>query len=792
MADATLRIDADTRPAERALGGLQKSLSALATGAVTAAFVKFADQATELSNRLNQVSQSTEQTGILFSRLVGVANASRTPLTTTGDLFFRIARSAEALGISQNQALQATETVAKAISASGISAQEASGPLLQLGQALQSGRLQGDELRSILEGLPPVAKALADSLGVPIGELKRLGSEGKLSSQAVIQAILAARDTIERDFGKTTSTIAGQFTVLTNNFTVFVDRLNKSSGATTAIGRAFNYVISVINFLGDNIEAIITIIEILGTIFLAGKIIQGIKLAAGLIVKLGNQIKSVGYIFTDFAAGAAGVFKNIVAFWRSAATTLQRHADEFGSGFTYVWKAIYVYFGTVIKSIGSFFLNLAGPIAIATGYITGFFDRAIEGANTLLGKLPLIGRFFQKQAEATGQIYSQADVRRIDNAVEAMNKTTKAAEITSDAQRKFNEDVKKTIASLEQEYYVKLLGQTATEETVAIYKAYTDLVNKAAQEGAKLSAQQIRDVLTGAQRLAQLDAQIASEKKLQEIRMAARGSLETLRGEDPEYAAKVRQVEALLELEDVYQSGILESEAEYYRLRRQIDEQYLLDRYSAEESNQNRIDQLRAISLQKQLQAAGFSADQSKKISTERIEFEKKNDLEKAQWAIDQSANVFTELGKHNKAAFQAAKAFNIANAIMNTYMGATKALATYPPPFNFIGAAAVVAAGLAQVATIRSQQYSGRAVGGPVSGGQSYIVGEAGPEIFQPQGAGRIVPNSQIGGEPVNVTFNINTVDARGMDQLLMERKGMIVGMVRQAINDRGVKAPM
>jgi hypothetical protein len=274
--------------------------------------------------------------------------------------------------------------------------------------------------------------------------------------------------------------------------------------------------------------------------------------------------------------------------------------------------------------------------------------------------------------------------------------------------------------------------------------------------------------------------------------MASRGSLETLRGEDPEYAAKVRQVEALLELEDVYQSGILESEAEYYRLRRQIDEQYLLDRYSAEESNQNRIDQLRAISLQKQLQAAGFSADQSKKISTERIEFEKKNDLEKAQWAIDQSANVFTELGKHNKAAFQAAKAFNIANAIMNTYMGATKALATYPPPFNFIGAAAVVAAGLAQVATIRSQQYSGRAVGGPVSGGQSYIVGEAGPEIFQPQGAGRIVPNSQIGGEPVNVTFNINTVDARGMDQLLMERKGMIVGMVRQAINDRGVKAPM
>ena len=103
----------------------------------------------------------------------------------------------------------------------------------------------------------------------------------------------------------------------------------------------------------------------------------------------------------------------------------------------------------------------------------------------------------------------------------------------------------------------------------------------------------------------------------------------------------------------------------------------------------------------------------------------------------------FELLGRHNKAAFMAAKAFNIANAIMNTYLGATKALATYPPPWNFAAAALVVAAGLAQVASIRSQQFQGREFGGTVNKGQPYVVGEKGKEVFIPNENGFIVNNT-------------------------------------------------
>jgi SLT domain-containing protein len=150
-----------------------------------------------------------------------------------------------------------------------------------------------------------------------------------------------------------------------------------------------------------------------------------------------------------------------------------------------------------------------------------------------------------------------------------------------------------------------------------------------------------------------------------------------------------------------------------------------------------------------------------------------------------------TSLGQSNKKAFEAAKAFNIANAIMNTYMGATKALAMYPPPFNFIAAAAVVAMGMAQVSTIRSQQYSGRALGGPVMGGQPYIVGENGPEMFTPNTTGSITRNSDLmgGGGTTNVNFTIVANDTAGFDQLLNQRKGLITQIIRDAQLDRGVK---
>ena len=180
----------------------------------------------------------------------------------------------------------------------------------------------------------------------------------------------------------------------------------------------------------------------------------------------------------------------------------------------------------------------------------------------------------------------------------------------------------------------------------------------------------------------------------------------------------------------------------------------------------------------------------------QRAEAEKNIETQKNDFIVKNTGDALNALGQINSSAFKAAKAYNIGQAIMSTFTGASKAL-ELPFPFNLAAAAAVIATGLAQVQTIRAQTYSGRALGGQVRGGESYVVGERGPEILS-MGAGQsgnIIPNNriqapnQVSNKVANINFNISTVDARGFDSLLQSRRGQIVTIVNQAMNDRGTR---
>ena len=181
-------------------------------------------------------------------------------------------------------------------------------------------------------------------------------------------------------------------------------------------------------------------------------------------------------------------------------------------------------------------------------------------------------------------------------------------------------------------------------------------------------------------------------------------------------------------------------------------------------------------------QKVEFDAARAKQQIMERVHTE----------TMNQFGQGITALGQYNKTAFKISKAFNIGNAIMNTYAGATKALATYPPPFSYIAAAGQVAFGMAQVAQIRSQSFQGKAVGGAVQAGTPYMVGEQGREMFVPSTNGQIVKNSDVermgsSAGSTNINFTINAIDTRGFSELLNSKRSQIVNMVNQAMNDRG-----
>jgi hypothetical protein len=174
-----------------------------------------------------------------------------------------------------------------------------------------------------------------------------------------------------------------------------------------------------------------------------------------------------------------------------------------------------------------------------------------------------------------------------------------------------------------------------------------------------------------------------------------------------------------------------------------------------------------------------------KSFRMEDLELNKLSDENKKQLAIQTGREALDQLSRHNRTLFQINKALAIKDAIVSTAQGVTKALGM--GPFGIPLALGIGALGAAQVATIAQTQYTGRRAGGPVQKDKPFIVGEQGPELFVPNQAGAIQPNGNTG---VNINFNINTVDARGFNELLVNSRGTIVNMINNAVNEKGKMA--
>jgi len=246
----------------------------------------------------------------------------------------------------------------------------------------------------------------------------------------------------------------------------------------------------------------------------------------------------------------------------------------------------------------------------------------------------------------------------------------------------------------------------------------------------------------------------------------------------PTQKEKQAMAQRLADIEEFKNRGLI-AEEEFQRRKQQI----IFD------SNNKIIDLARERRI-KELQIDGMSRQNAEQLA----DFEKKTQIEKAQFILGSATESFQELGKINKQAFQAYKAFAISQALIDTYASATaafKALAPIPfvgPALGIAAAAAAIAAGMARVNAIRSQSYTGRQGGGPVGAGQTYLVGEAGPELFQtPSGGGNIIPNSQLGGAGVTVNFTVHAIDAQSFQGALVEQEDTIVGIINQAVTNTG-----
>ncbi|AWJ83327.1 hypothetical protein TSH58p_07175 [Azospirillum sp. TSH58] len=225
------------------IGGL------VAGGALTVdRIIRQADAWKQTGNQLALVTQGTAELRGAQDALFATAQKSRQAYGSVVDLYTRGAKAASELGASQDQLRRFAEGAALATSLGGKSAQEQAGAIQQLGQLLNSVRVQAEEYNSVLDGAPRIAQAVADGLeaaGGSVGRLKRLIDDGKVSNREFFAAFLSQVPKIEAEFSKLTPTMAEAGTVFDNALGRLIGRSDESVGATTMMARA------IIDFSAD-------------------------------------------------------------------------------------------------------------------------------------------------------------------------------------------------------------------------------------------------------------------------------------------------------------------------------------------------------------------------------------------------------------------------------------------------------------------------------------------------------------------------------------------------------------
>lgn len=200
------------------------------------AFVDTATKVELLQSRINLYTSTSVESQQIFAQLVQQANRAGTDIDAVANSFQRFAAAGKDAGISNQVILQFTDNLQKMARVSGASSAEASAAIYQLSQAFASGRLQGDEFRSVSEQLPTVLQVLAKQMGVTTGELKQLGSDGEITRDKLL-LLNNATDEISAQFDKLPRSVDQSATALRNNLSVAIAELDQQIGASKFLAK---------------------------------------------------------------------------------------------------------------------------------------------------------------------------------------------------------------------------------------------------------------------------------------------------------------------------------------------------------------------------------------------------------------------------------------------------------------------------------------------------------------------------------------------------------------------------
>lgn len=294
--------------------------------------IRAGDAYATLQARIRTFTDTAGDAVEVESQLFSMARNSRAAVMDLTTLYVRLAPAMKDVGRTQADALKVTELTSKALAVQGADIREQAASTVQLSQALASGRLRGDELRSLMEAAPQLMRFIAQGMNVPFSALRKMGEEGKLTTDKIVAGLLTMEGSINAAFATAPKTAAQGWQVLQDQIMRTVGSISQATGLQQGVfdfldklaTRSDDFRIKVLadpsqldalketaNFLGDAV----------GLIGQAGSVAvthfdDMVKLGAALIaLKLGETL-AIG--FTAVAARVKGLAGDVKSFVKAA------------------------------------------------------------------------------------------------------------------------------------------------------------------------------------------------------------------------------------------------------------------------------------------------------------------------------------------------------------------------------------------------------------------------------------------------------------------------------------------
>lgn len=660
------------------------------------AFIEVADNINLLQSRINLYTQSQAESNAVFAQLQTIANNAGTSLQDTANTFARFASAGKDMGVTNDQVLKLISNLQTMARVSGASSQEASAAIYQLSQSFASGRLQGDEFRSVSEQLPVVLDTLAKKLNVSRGELRQMATDGKLNSDVLLMLAGDFSD-LDAQAAKLPRTVEQASAALMNNLGVAADALNDKLGISQGLAKSIDGINQALEYWTKNLNGTATQTDELNRVLITqnGTLQRQQEAYDGLSDKTGMYGKYLLDQINKQKAAIAETENQISAMQRLAGLAATLAAD---------FKAIQQTPKApkadpdAQKQIDNLKANVAYTEALAKGNYELAASSKL-GSNATKEQVAAYAALLKQQTDFRA---GQKETKKTTSEAEsAAKREQKQLEQNQEANKKYIKTLTDKVnagqfdvqRAKEQVAQAMLQGQSVDAlsasylKSVQVQNQFT-LQSKQAEAQSRLNAD-----ATDAQRQA-VDAYVASLYKQEQAK---------------QLAAQVTQVQNDVQAEiNPYQASIdqsAEQEAQRLAVAAQWRQQFRDDDLAAEQEYQD---------MKTQIQQAG--EQQRTNLSNANYSLLLQSSADFLGQMADGLAQSKGEQSSAYKAMFALSKAFSIAQASINLWTAVSQAMAL-PFPANIPMIAQALAYGTSVLGSIQSIAATGFATGGYVSG---------------------------------------------------------------------------